>query len=312
MSHIESRMDRVEAASIGHDRRAVKAALARSGVDLAAFATATTGWHLLRYFITCYATAAVGAYFFVEWGALAGVLVWGVAQHAMLNVVHEASHYSLSRRRKLNDFIGNILFAVPIGLTVQRYRAVHEDHHKQLATDGDPSGFLIDPAVTNRQMLKSLLFLLAGRVVFDLIAGLRGQKNKKDATVAADRARLLMLIGFHVPLFCALLYFGYWQMHVVWVMTAATFTPFLDGVRTIAEHRFGDEHDGHTRSHHTNAVVSAIFAPFFQYHWEHHLFPSIPHSKLPRFHQTLIDLDIAPARPVRGGFFGALLTGLRK
>ncbi len=53
--------------------------------------------------------------------------------------------------------------------------------------------------------------------------------------------------------------------------------PFLDGVRTIAEHRFaeGGAHS-HTRSHHNSAVLSAIFAPFFQYHWEHHLFPSIP------------------------------------
>jgi len=305
-------MNRVEAAAIGHDRRAVKAALVSGGVDLAAFATATTGWHLLRYFVTCYAAVAVGAYALIEWGLLAGVLVWGVAQHAILNVVHEASHYSLSRRRKLNDFIGDILFAVPIGLTVQRYRVVHELHHKQLATDGDPSGYLIDPAVTNQQMLKSLLFLLAGRSVFDLIAGLRHPKNKKDATAIADRARLLMLIGFHVPLFCLLLHFGYWQMHAVWILTAATFAPFLDGIRTIAEHRFGDEHDGHTRSHHTNPVVSAIFAPFFQYHWEHHLFPTIPHCKLARFHRELIELDIAPARPVRGGFFGALLTGIRR
>ncbi len=66
--------------------------------------------------------------------------------------------FSLLRNRAHNDFLGDWLFAVPIGLTVRRYRAVHDLHHQALATEDDPSGFLVAEGVPRRVVIANLLF----------------------------------------------------------------------------------------------------------------------------------------------------------
>lgn len=311
--------DEIDLKAIRSERRAVKAALKREGYDLAAYATATNGWHALRFALSCY--AGVFASFWLwhsgnYWAMFFGFVLLGISQHAMLNVVHEASHFSLLRNRAHNDFLGDWLFAVPIGLTVRRYRAVHDLHHQALATEDDPSGFLVAEGVPRRVVIANLLFLLFGRAIFDLLRGLLNRKaagGTVNANVAAaDRVRLVKVLALHLPILAVLFVAGYAHLWLIWVVSSVSLVPFLDGVRTIAEHRFaeGGAHS-HTRSHHNSAVLSAIFAPFFQYHWEHHLFPSIPHSRLNRFHTVLIELGFRQAKPVRWGFLGALRSGLK-
>jgi fatty acid desaturase len=121
------------------------------------------------------------------------------------------------------------------------------------------------------------------------------------------------LIAYHAPIFAAIAYEGLWLVWLTWALVAATLVPFLDGLRTVAEHRFGADHDegrDHTRVHHTNIFISAIVAPFLQHHWEHHLFPSIPHCHLVKFHRLLVSLGVKHAEPLHGGFPRALADGL--
>jgi fatty acid desaturase len=96
---------------------------------------------------------------------------------------------------------------------------------------------------------------------------------------------------------------------VTWLATVMTVTPTLDGIRTLVEHRRapGDAGAFHTRSHHRSLVVSGLMAPFFQYHWEHHLFPAVPHHELARLHRILVAQGVAGAR-ARDGFFASLAS----
>ncbi len=65
---------------------------------------------------------------------------------AMQLWVHESSHFSLFRRRSLNDLWATLFFASPIGVSVGTYRQFHITHHARLSetTDMDRFAFNVD------------------------------------------------------------------------------------------------------------------------------------------------------------------------
>lgn len=301
------------------ERAEVRAALARAGRDVRDFQVVER-LPGVRYLATCWAAGAVLA---ALWLALPGywVLVllpaMGVLQHAMLNVVHEASHYSLFPDRTWNDRLANLLAALPIGHTVASYRLTHNDHHLYLRTARDPSSYVTRPDLTAAEIRRTLLFLLGGRLVWELVArSVLGRRFEAEAAAepelmkATDRQRLMAVAGWHLPALAIFVAAGLQWFWLSWLVVVMTITPVLDGLRTIVEHRSavesGDDLSWHTRSHHRHLLVSGLMAPFFQYHWEHHLFPGIPHHRLAVLHRELLRLDVPGSRPAPGGFFGTL------
>ncbi|MDB5228763.1 MAG: fatty acid desaturase, partial [Bacteroidota bacterium] len=53
-------------------------------------------------------------------------------------IMHDASHYSLFKSRKLNDIIGNLFGAYPIFNNIGQYRPYHFQHHIATGTPDDP------------------------------------------------------------------------------------------------------------------------------------------------------------------------------
>ena len=53
------------------------------------------------------------------------------------HVAHDASHYRLLPDRALNDWVGNLLLAWPMFVSVQGFRHFHADHHRCLGREGD-------------------------------------------------------------------------------------------------------------------------------------------------------------------------------
>jgi fatty acid desaturase len=310
----------VKDTALSQDRREIKSALRNAGVDLSLFATATSGWHLARYALTCWGAATLAVLFLLSGEPImiaGGIVGLAIAQHAMLNVTHEACHFTLLRDRRMNDLVGNIGFALPIGTTVAHYRLRHERHHRHLGDDLDPVSPLIAADSRRIDVVRALLLLLFGKALFDLVLdALKGRaaENRSQDEPNVGRLRFGALLAFHVPIFLLLAIQGLALVWLIWMLVAATLVPFLDGLRTVAEHRFADHHDDldHTRVHHTSVLISAIAAPFLQYHWEHHLFPSIPHSRLAAFHRLLIALNVKRATPLAGGFPQALAEGFRE
>jgi fatty acid desaturase len=299
------------------DRQSVRQALQDAGLSIDDFQGADRA-HAFRYLLICWSGVIALA---VAWSMLNGawkiLLVPAIAilQHAMLNIVHEASHYSLLTDKRWNDRVASLFAALPLGHTVASYRMTHNDHHNYLRTPQDPSSYVSDPNQTNREIRRTLFFLLCGRLVWELLArSLLGRRFEVEAAADAaamkttDRDRLLATLLFQLialAFWYSIGMIGFW---IAWLIIVVTVTPVLDGLRTIVEHRTppGFNQAFHTRTHHRSIVVSSLMAPLFQYHWEHHLFPGIGHYQLAHLHATLIRLDVEGARPVDTGFFGTL------
>ena len=58
-------------------------------------------------------------------------------QGAFVQLVHEASHFLVSKNHKLNDFFGSYLCAYPIGVNLSGFRSGHNNHHVNTATPED-------------------------------------------------------------------------------------------------------------------------------------------------------------------------------
>ncbi len=306
-----------EMTALMHAERArIRATLARDGLTPRDF-EAPDGAKALRYIATVWAALLATAF---AWQALPGatalalIPVIGVIQHAMLNIVHEASHDLLLRDRRRGGWVANLFAALPIAHTVASYRVTHRDHHSFLRSTRDPSAYVTLPELTRRDIRRTVLQLLGGRLVWELVArSVAGRRFRSEDTAArndlrdTDRRRLLAVAAFHATSFGIAAGLGAVSFWVAWLVTVMTVTPTLDGLRTLVEHRSLPA-DGafHTRSHHRSTLASGLMAPFFQYHWEHHLFPAIPHHGLARLHAHLLAADDVGAQPAAGGFFGTL------
>lgn len=66
------------------------------------------------------------------------LVVIGARQHALLILMHDATHYLAASKRGLNEWLGELLTAAPMFVSMQNYRVNHLAHHQQLNTDADP------------------------------------------------------------------------------------------------------------------------------------------------------------------------------
>jgi fatty acid desaturase len=238
----------------------------------------------------------------------------------MLLLNHEASHLNLVRGRAANYVIGNLFVALPIGQSVESYAVTHRPHHSHLNTGRDTAFYVTNPDLPRKQVIFTLASLLFGRVLWDLVvrstSGRRADSTIKtggeEKVSRTERTRLIAVLMYHAPIIATAFYFEALWMWIAWTASTITLVPFLDGLRTIGEHRRGTEfpEQFHTRSHHLNMFLSAVTAPFFQYHWEHHALPGIPHYQLARLHRILVEAGVRPALPVPGGLAGAFWRGL--
>ncbi|WP_205903942.1 fatty acid desaturase, partial [Pseudomonas viridiflava] len=58
--------------------------------------------------------------------------------HALFVLYHDATHYHLTRRRSVNDFLINAAIGVPGLVPIEFYRPLHLEHHQHLGTEQDP------------------------------------------------------------------------------------------------------------------------------------------------------------------------------
>jgi|SRR5579883_1617038 len=236
-----------------------------------------------------------------------GVLVIGNRQYALLLLTHECAHYSFRRRASersslawlTNDRIGNVTCAWPIGLTVQRYRALHFDHHRYLGTDGDPDyGYYLwrmTPWRLTKMIVGGLLGIRAlhTALLYYRPSALRRRPSKDSAAPGRSLASLGVVVT-HLIIAGAFIACGRWYAYpLLWLLPIFTIAPTLNHLRTTAEHceqplPTTRSSAPTTRTHVPNAIERAIFAPVeFCFHHEHHLFPSVPFTDLRELHLLL-------------------------
>ncbi|QDU36063.1 Fatty acid desaturase [Maioricimonas rarisocia] len=256
-----------------------------------------------------------------DWAVIAGSfamamhssnpLVWFVAalliagrQHALLVLMHEATHYRIVRNHAWNDRISNWFLAWPLFVTTEGFRADHLPHHFHLFTEQDPEWTRkrVRPEFQFPLSQKNFLVLVLKDALgfsifkmFRLLANFSGaqqQETLKKQDAGKRRAQRIERLAYYAILFAAVGYFGLAvPVLLLWVLPAFTLLFAILRVRNVAEHsNVGVDHDLEMSR---NVVAPTmlerlVLAPHnVGLHLTHHLYPSVPFYNLGRIHKEL-------------------------
>ena len=236
--------------------------------------------------------------------ALAFVLMGGL-QHHLATLQHDAIHYLLFSRRWLNDFVGRYLTGYPVGLTMG-YRRFHLAHHRHLGDEGDPdlpnyAGF---PA-----RLAKLLTVTARN-----LSGVSVWSQARAERSGDAPRELVGLAATQMAIFGAFALAGSWHLYfALWLLPLVTWTKTLSQLRNVVEHvdvPSGKEQCPRWRTIYCGAIEGFFVAPLnFNYHAEHHLYPTVPFYNLPKLHSRLIEVpQYREQIDIQKGYLRFLLT----
>ncbi|MBF6567794.1 MAG: fatty acid desaturase family protein [Candidatus Binataceae bacterium] len=219
----------------------------------------------------------------------------GARQHALLILMHEATHYRLCKSKRLNDSVGELLLAWPFFVTLRAYRRNHIAHHKHMNTAQDPDLVrkLDDP---NWQFPKRgteiAAMLLSDLLGLNTIALIRLSRTFAAGEEPPPRSYILSRAGFYLIALALLIGTGTLHLFLLyWVVPYFTWLAMVLHLRSIAEHFAIPENNGlpaGLRTTRTGLIERLLIAPNnVGYHAEHHLFPGVPFYRLPKLHRLL-------------------------
>ena len=229
------------------------------------------------------------------------VMVVGTRQLGLAILMHEAAHGGLSPSRRLNDFLGHWLCAVPVGASLDAYRPYHLSHHKFVQNPEDPDLMLSAPfPVTPASLRRKLIRDLTGQTFFKqrvlLPLAMRRGRPSGDAhdyeSIVTGRS-VLPFLAVNAGLLAVCVAAGvWWAWFALWLLPMATWFPMVTRIRNIAEHACveGSATDPFRAARTTRASwwERAFIAPYWvNFHAEHHLFMHVPCWKLPALNRAI-------------------------
>jgi fatty acid desaturase len=291
---------------------------------LTALDDARSLWAVLPTLLALIAVPAAAAVLWTPWAVVPAVLAAAVLQHAAFVLVHDAAHYRLFSDRRVNDAVGRALGALA-GISMCTYRVVHRLHHNHLYGDVDPDIALHGGYPRGRAyLLRKLATDLSGRTAWKTYRYFFGAPATNAATGAAQRPlddtpasmredalrdrRTVIATQIALPLAALAIGgpLGLVKYLVLWVLPATTLLQAILRVRAIAEHGAPAGYDSALVAARTNLAGplarAVLFPHHVGYHVEHHLYPAVPHYRLPELHEALKAqgvLDGAEVRPFR-------------
>lgn len=239
------------------------------------------------------------------------VALWiiGGKQLGCAIIMHDTSHYSLFKTKKLNDIVGNWLGAYPMIQNVRQYRPYHLQHHIATGTSDDPdkkltAGYPTSRLSMTRKFLRDLsgltgikgffgvLLMHLGFLEYNLGNTVIKIKPKNAAEVLRNALKNLSgPIIFHIIFFSIFLLLHKPMLYLLWWGAFFTTYNFCLRVRSIAEHSVvPDSNNPYTSSRTTyaNLFEKILFAPLHvNYHTEHHLLIAAPCYHNPAIHKLL-------------------------
>ncbi|HUH02321.1 MAG TPA: fatty acid desaturase family protein [Kofleriaceae bacterium] len=248
-------------------------------------------------------------------GIIAGCVV-GIAaqQHALAILTHQAAHYRMYRRRWLNDLAGK-LCAWPTGASMLTYRIIHRTHHNHLYSPIDPDLALMAGYPRGRwYLIRKLTKDLFGLTVVKNQRYFFGKPNGAQVTnddtspalrAAARRDRHATTL-VQVALLGASIALGVWSWYLLlWMLPLLTVLQAILRLRAICEHGAVPDTSSPLTAARTNLVswsIRWILFPFnMNFHIEHHLYPAVPHYRLPACHRAMVEHGLlGGAEVVRG------------
>jgi fatty acid desaturase len=209
-------------------------------------------------------------------------------------LVHEASHYNWTRRKRLNDTLADLFAAWPVLSEVTSYRKTHLLHHRNLGSPED-TDLVRWRELRLSQLDRSTFHHFAIGIVRRLIPYVPGWWW----AIGVSRITVIRFICWHLLWIIGATVLLKSPGHAVFLWAAAWLFPifiFLPVLRFLGEI---EEHDYENR----NTVFSATNSNigFFQtlllhphgdaYHSLHHLYPSIPFFRVGLIHNQLCEID---------------------
>lgn len=229
------------------------------------------------------------------------VVVIGSRQHALTVIAHDAVHHRFLPHRWLNDWLGDLLVAWPVFLSVRAFRTVHGPHHRFLGEAGDGNRRAWRTHHADGRLTREWTYpkspLGLARTLLRRAAVLTGVLWIVRGLVAPFvlRRPAVELVA-RVVYFAAVAGLLHWQQWwhealVLWILPYCTWHIVAQYTRLICEHSGAiGEHPHFTR---TRSTMPGPLGRFFVlphhigHHIEHHWYPSVPWYNLPRLHLAL-------------------------
>lgn len=238
------------------------------------------------------------------------------AQRAFQTLVHDASHDFYSAERARNDRLANWLAAGWIGMEVSAYRKVHMQHHTHNGSALDPEHTSMAKVRAEGGMAQMIARYVLGLEALRLVRKyfFQPRAGTKQANGRMARAiGLTPIAAAQLLLLAAMTAAGAWWLYGLWLYLALTWNPMLSRLRFLAEHPGEADATVTTRAWWLERV---FFAPHnFNYHCEHHGWPTVQPYRLPLVHRHLRDtvrfFDAHP-RLVATSFVGTLGQALNE
>lgn len=209
------------------------------------------------------------------------------------NFVHEAAHWNLAARKRINDLLANALVSVLFGQDVRGYRQVHWAHHLHL---GDPQdtevsyhnrpgpGFLVQTAAGIHVARVLWGYVLGGGRSRPGVAPAGGEALRRRWLLALARAALL-----HGAFLLGTLRAGWYAAALCWVLSFISAYPTLNALRQILEHRSVTAAPGADFTRVSHGAVNRMFgggwlartfgSAGFNRHLLHHWDPAISYTR---------------------------------
>jgi fatty acid desaturase len=284
----------------------------------------------------------VASFALVAWqpgvpAVLAAMLVLGGRQLGLGILMHECAHRSLFPTHKMNDAAGRWLCAAPMFVDLEVYRSYHMTHHVKTGTDGDPdlqnyAGYPVTPASMLRKVGRDLIGLTGLKALATLAVlysyqdprqlkfGYAYRRSATQAPLAADgevaprrhlkyllwnMRRILLVQGIAAA---ALWWSGHGMLYLLWPFSWLTSYMLFSRIRNAAEHgalpgTMSADIWTNTRTVTARWWERLTVAPnYVNFHFEHHLAPTIPSYNLPTLHRWLKQQGLLERAQIAQGY----------
>jgi fatty acid desaturase len=253
---------------------------------------------IVLFFLTEIALAAVLHSGSSVWLAVPLVLLTSHLMHGALVGFHEASHGLLRRSRRLNEVDGTILGVLSF-MSFSLYRAGHQSHHAQLATERDEELWpFVHPRMPRwGRVLAAFLELTAGllytpslffRTFLRTGSPIRNKKVRRRIWV-----ELALMVLVWIGIVSAVTYWHAWRYFLCMYLVPAILAANLQSWRKYIEHvgLNGSTVNSSTRSIVAQGWLGRLVAFTLlhePYHGVHHKYAGLPHAELPQLAAELL------------------------
>jgi fatty acid desaturase len=253
---------------------------------------------VITEFLIVYSFIFIGLYFCLIHGnfiyKIIGIFFIVSSQQHASSMVHELSHFTLSRNRKINDLCANLIFGSVIGMNVEKYRKNHLTHHANLGSyDKDRDSYAHSIDWTDRWMqIFKITFLFKG--IINVLK--KYSKTANNEPNSFPSAFLYYFFGFFLIMLVIILFSGnIFDYIYYWIIPLFTISQLINYIRTSSEHQpfdYTKERNNLrplTRTTSSNLFEKIlIYGSNFNFHFEHHAMPRIVGSELPLAHLILL------------------------